>query len=194
VQLAAHVPAEQLCPSRQGLAHPPQLSESVLVSTQTPLHNISPAAQDRWQVPEEQVWPDAQAVPQPPQFLGSVEMFVQTAEEPVPQICFGELHTQAAAVHTSPAMQTFSQPPQFAPLVAVSTHLPVVKARGGQIVTVAGVVSHTHAAAWQVPSPQSRPQAPQLAVLVWKSTHSTPHLSGFADGQMHCPAVHVAPT
>jgi hypothetical protein len=77
--------------------------------------------------------------------------------------------------------------------VAVSTQVPVVGAAAGQKATVAGVVLHTHAAAWQVPSPQSWPQVPQLAVLVWKSTHSTPQAFGFAAGQLQIPAAHVAP-
>jgi hypothetical protein len=108
---------------------------------------VSPAEQACWHVPDVQVWPAAQAVPQVPQFLGSVEVLVQTAEAPAPQICFGELHTQAEAAHTSPAMQTFWQAPQFEALLAVSTQVPVAGAAAGQKATVAGEVLHAQAAA-----------------------------------------------
>lgn len=147
VQLAAHVPAEQLCPSRQAVAHVPQWAGLVARSTQTPLHSVNPAAQDCWQVPDAQVWPAAQAVPQVPQFLGSLDVSVQIAAVPAPQICFGKLHTHAEAAHTSPAMQTFWQAPQFEALLAVSTQVPVAGAAAGQKATVAGVVLHTQAAA-----------------------------------------------
>jgi len=193
-QAAWHVPAEQVWPDGQAAAHDPQLAASVFRSTHTPLQALNPAAQVGTQTRDEQVWPAGHTMPQVPQFLESVEVLVQTAEGVPGQVVLGERHWHVDAEQTSAGTQALLQPPQFAPLVAVSTHLPVVKARGGQIVTVAGVVSHTHAAAWQIPSPQSWPQAPQLAVLVWKSTHSRPHLSGFADGQLHCPAAHVAPT
>lgn len=129
------------------MGHVPQWAGLVARSTQTPLHSVNPAAQVCWQVPEAQVWPAAQAVPHVPQFLGSVEVLVQTAEEPVPQICFGELHTQVEAAHTSPAMQTFWQAPQFEALLAVSTQVPVAGAAAGQKATVVGEVLHTQAAA-----------------------------------------------
>ena len=144
VQVAAHLPAEQLCPGRQVVAHVPQWAGLVARSTQTPLHSVNPAAQDCWQVPDAQVWPAAQGVPQLPQFLGSVEVLVQTAAVPVPQICFGELHTQADAVHTSPAMQTNPHAPQFEALVPVSTQVPVAGTLGQ---SATGAALHAQAAA-----------------------------------------------
>ena len=168
----------------------PQWAGLVARSTQTPLHSVNPAAQDCWQVPDAQICPAAQAVPQLPQFLGSVEMLVQTAAVPVPQICFGELHTQADAVHTSPAMQTFPHAPQLDALVAVSTQVPVAGTLG-QSETGAGL--HTQAAAWQVPSPQSWPQAPQLVVSVCLFTHLRPQVSGSATVHPQIPPVQLAP-
>lgn len=191
VQLSAHLPAEQLCPGTQVVAHVPQWAGLVARSTQTPLHSVSPAAQDCWQVPDAQVWPAAQAVPQVPQFLGSVEVFVQTEAVPVPQTCFGELHTQVDAVHTSPAMQTFPHAPQLDALVAVSTQVPVAGTLG-QSATGAGL--HAQAAAWQVPSPQSWPQVPQLAVSVCLFTHRRPQVSGSATVHPQIPSVQLAPT
>jgi hypothetical protein len=190
VQLAAHLPAEQLCPSRQVVAHVPQWTGLVARSTQTPLHSVNPAAQDCWQVPDAQVWPAAQAVPQLPQFLGSVCTFVQTSAVPVPQICFGELHAQVDALQTSPGMQTTPQLPQFAPLVVVSTQVPVAGTLG-QSATGAGL--HAHAAAWQVPSPQSWPQAPQLAASVCLFTHLRPQASGSVTGHPQTPPEQLAP-
>lgn len=54
-------PPVQVCPAWHALPHPPQLPESVLVSTQAPL---------------QQVWPDGQTLPQAPQLPVSVAVFV----------------------------------------------------------------------------------------------------------------------
>jgi len=140
-----------------------------------------------------QAWPAAQAWPQVPQFLESVRVLVQTAAVPVPQTCFGELHTQAEAVHTSPGMQTIPQPPQLAALVAVSKQVPVAGSPG-QSATVAGVVAHTHPAAWQVPCPQPCPQVPQFEGSVCLFTHWMAQVSGRVTGQAQLPALQVAPT
>ena len=56
-------------------------------------------------------------------------------------------------MQTSPAMQTTPQAPQLEALEAVSTQVPVA-GLAGQSATVEGVVSHTHAPAAHVPSPQ----------------------------------------
>jgi hypothetical protein len=190
VHAAWQLPAEQLCPSRQAVAQAPQWAGSVFRSTQAPLHSVSPAAQVCWHVPPLQVWPAAQAVPQVPQFFGSVEVLVQTAAAPEPQICFGETHTQAEAAQTSPAMQTFPHTPQFEALADVSTQVPVAGSLGQ---SSTGGALHTQEAAWQVPSPQSWPQAPQLAVLVCLFTHWMPQVSGCAAGHPQTPALQLAP-
>ena len=117
-------------------------------------------------------------------------VLVQTAAAPVPQTCFGELHTQVDAVHTSPAMQTFPHAPQLDALVAVSTQVPVAGTLG-QSATGAGL--HAQAAAWQVPSPQSWPQVPQLAVSVCLFTHLRPQVSGSATVHPQIPPVQLAP-
>jgi hypothetical protein len=129
-------------------------------------------------------------LPQVPQFLGSVEVLVQTAAVPEPQICFGETHTHAEAVQTSPAMQTFPHAPQLEALADVSTHVPVAGSPGQR---ATGGALHTQEAAWQFPSPQSWPQVPQLAVLVCLFTHWRPQVSGCAAGHAQSPALQPAP-
>jgi hypothetical protein len=190
VHVAWQVPAEQLWPSRQEVAQAPQWAGSVLRSTQAPLHSVSPAVQACWHVPPLQVWPAAQAVPQAPQFLGSVEVLVQTAAVPEPQTCFGDAHTQAEAVQTSPAMQTFPHAPQLEALVDVSRQVPVAGSLGQ---SATGGALHTQEAAWQVPSPQSWPQVPQFAVAVCLFTHWMPQVSGWAAGHAQSPALQLAP-
>jgi hypothetical protein len=59
-------PALQYWPTAQATPQPPQLTGSVAVSRQEPLHSVSPGKQT--QAPAEQVVPDWQAVPQLPQF------------------------------------------------------------------------------------------------------------------------------
>jgi hypothetical protein len=81
-------------------------------------------------------------------------MLVQTAEGVPGQLVLGGRHWQLDAEQTSAGTQASKQAPQFAPFVAVSMHVPVVNAPGGQIVTVVGVGLQAHEAPWQVPRPQ----------------------------------------
>ena len=153
VHAAWQVPAEQDCPVAQALVQEPQWAGSVWRSTQVVPHRVKPAAQVCWHAPDEQIWPAAQAFVQEPQCFGSLATSVQTVVDPSAQISRGGLQTQADCVQTSPAMQTFPQAPQLEALTAVSTQVPVV-GLAGQSATVEGEVSHSHAPAAHVPSPQ----------------------------------------
>ncbi len=65
--------------------------------------------------------------------------------------------------------------PQFWGSDAVSIHVPVVGLLGHSA-TRGGDELHVHWEAVQVPSPQERPQAPQLRGSVLTSTHDDPHM------------------
>jgi hypothetical protein len=130
---------------------------------------VNPEAHVGTQAPDEQVWPAGHTVPQVPQFLGSVDVLVQIGEGAPGQLVLGDRHWQMDAEQTSAGTQALLHVPQLAPFVALSTHVPEVKAPGGQIVTVVGVELHAHAARWQVPSPQEWPQLPQFPASVWRS-------------------------
>jgi len=167
-----------------------------LRSTQTPLQSVNPGEQIWTQVPNEQVCLAAQALPQLPQFLESVEVLAHTsAGVPTLQVELGVRHWQLDAEQTWAGTQRFPQLPQFEPLVDVSTHVPEAGSLG-QSATGAGL--HTQVAARQVPRPQSRPQAPQLAASVCWFTHLRPQVSGWAAGHSQIgvdpvPALQLAP-
>jgi hypothetical protein len=166
---------------------------SVWKFTHAPLHRLSPVAHVGTQLPEEQAWPAGHTLPQVPQFLGSLEVLVQTAAGTPGQLVLGERHWHVDAEQTSAGTQACPHAPQFAPLVAVSTHVPVAGGGGIQNVTVVGVVLHTHAPASQIPNPHAWPQVPQLAVSVWKFTQRPPQESGCATVQLHVAPTQVEP-
>lgn len=189
-QAAWHVLAEQVWGDGQTVVHEPQWAASFFKSTHTPLHAVNPAAQVGTHVPDEQVWPAGHTMPQVPQFLVSVEVLVQTAVGVPGQMVLGERHWHVDAEQTSAGTHAFPHAPQLDALVAVSTQVPVA-GRLGQSATGAGL--HAQAAAWQVPSPQSWPQAPQLAVSVCLFTHLRPHGSGSATVHPQTPPEQLAP-
>jgi hypothetical protein len=173
LQAAWQIPPEQDRPGAQALPQEPQLAGSIWVSTHVPLQEVKPAAQACWQLPDAQTCPAEHLVAQEPQCLGSLARLVHTVVAPSAQTTFGELHTQADWVQTSPAGQTTLHPPQWEALELVSTQVPVAEA-GGQSATVEGVVLQTHAPAAQVPRPQERPHVPQFAGSVCWSTQASP--------------------
>ena len=71
--------ATQLPPSAHWALQPPQLSSSLVVSTQAPLQFVSPAPQVTVQTPREQTGAvGGQTLPQAPQLKGSLWLAVQT--------------------------------------------------------------------------------------------------------------------
>jgi hypothetical protein len=196
-QVAWQVPAEQVCPDEQERPHTPQFAASVWRFTQLPLQSVSPLAQAREQAPLLQIWSAVQTLPQRPQLTGSVLVLVQIADAvPGLQRVSGGRHWQLLALQTLLGTQTFPQAPQFAPLVAVSTHRPVVGASGGQNVIVfggVGLTSQTQLAPRQLPRPQPWKQVPQLAGSVWRFTHRAPQVSGVEAGHSQRPATQLEP-
>ena len=79
---AAHVATSQT-EAAQTLPQVPQLAGSVLASTQTPSHAISPSRQEH--SPSWQVIPSPQALPQAPQFWGSSVNTARTTQLPPQQ-------------------------------------------------------------------------------------------------------------
>jgi hypothetical protein len=110
------------------------------------------------------------------------------AHKPLVQITFG----LKSYVHE------WLQAPQFWISDAVSMHVPVAGLLGHS--ATMGEELHVHCEAVHVPSPQERPQAPQLRESVLRSTHVHPvtgslgHImtvGGDELGQVHWDAVHV---
>jgi hypothetical protein len=75
--LTLQVPPQQVLPDVQVVPHAPQLSVSVWVLVQVPLHSVRPEGQA--QVPLWQVSPPVQTFPQPPQFV----VVVRSVQVPV---------------------------------------------------------------------------------------------------------------
>ena len=121
-QVAWHAPAEQVWEDVQARVHDPQWRGSVWRFTQAPPQSVSPAAQVWTQALATQVWPAGQTVPQVPQLAGSVAVLVQTVAL---QAVLGARHWQVLALHTLSGTQAFPQAPQFAPLLARLTQVPV---------------------------------------------------------------------
>jgi hypothetical protein len=99
---------------------------------------------------------------------------------------------QAPVEQTLAGVQTIPQPPQLAPLVSVFTQVPVAGSFGQSALGGCGGLQ-VHSPVAHVPSPQARPQVPQLAVSVARFTHESPQVSGRSAGQEQRPAVHDAP-
>jgi hypothetical protein len=107
------------------LLHVPQLSGSVAVTVQIPLHDVSPVAQplDVPQMPAVHVSPLAHTIPHVPQFAGSVAVSVQ----PAVHIVSGAVHVVVPPWHVPLVhvpLQTAPQDPQLAALLVVSTQTP----------------------------------------------------------------------
>lgn len=97
--------------SAQTVPQAPQLSGSMEVRVQLPLQFSVPAGQSVVQVPRAQASPEAHSLPHSPQLAGSVKVDTQT---PSQLVCpKGQaISVQVPAVHSSPAAQGMSQPPQ----------------------------------------------------------------------------------
>ncbi len=136
------------------------------------------------QAADAQAWLAPQVIPHPPQLRGSVVKLVQYWGGLTPG-GHASLFAQAQfpATQERPFEQACPQPPQLDLSVCVFTQAPEQSVAPGL---------QTHAAAWQVPSPQAKLHAPQLLASVCLFTQRGPQASGVADGQAHVPAVHVA--
>jgi hypothetical protein len=65
----AHEPLAHIWPPAQVFPHEPQFAESVIVSTQLPLHAIWPDGHERRHMPALHVRPLGHALPHAPQFV-----------------------------------------------------------------------------------------------------------------------------
>jgi len=116
-QLVVQTPFAHTLPAAHALPHLPQLSGSLVVSTQPLAHAVVPASQAHllathaWRVP--------QVTPQPPQFFGSLVPSTQ----PVMHASSWPGHAQLPWLHVSGAPQVTPHFPQFAGSVLVSTQL-----------------------------------------------------------------------
>jgi hypothetical protein len=102
------------------MPHAPQLSRSLVVSTQSDPHRLPGAAQSH--TPLMQEVPIGHERPQEPQLARSA---IRLTQEPA-QRALGPEHrdVHAPALHTRPGGQRVPQAPQFAGSVCVSTQTP----------------------------------------------------------------------
>ncbi len=199
VPVGQHFPFEQVVPLAHEAPHAPQLSGSVVVSTQIPPPQfVRPVGQH---VPLEQVGvAPEQMVPHVPQWAGSVARLTQAS---------GQLSGHCAAVHphvppvqTACGLHAVAQPPQCASSTSVFTQTgfaPQSVAAGVPAQAQAPETQGAYAA--RTPTPwHERPHVPQYPpVPVERFTHVPPmppgpvHASGRSAGHAQRPAVHEAP-
>jgi hypothetical protein len=77
------MPAVHISPLPQGMAHPPQLAGSDVVSTHAPPQSCVPPTQVTPQLPLEHACPPGQIVPQVPQLLESICVLTQAIPQSV---------------------------------------------------------------------------------------------------------------
>ena len=116
----------------------------------------------------------AQMVPQALQLAGSTVVLAQNVAGVVPQVRSGaaQVAPQTPPEHTWPAAQALPQAPQLALSLRMSTSQPLAGLRSQSRKPVAqAATAHTPTAhrAVALGSAHTRPQAPQLAALVWVS-------------------------
>lgn len=118
-----HWPPAQLAPAGQGVLQAPQLSGSLVRSTQElphvarptpppstePPSTEAPVPQVTVQLPWEQTSPGGHALPHPPQLFGSLCVSTQLPLHLAPPLA----HWHAPPWHVVPALQTVSHPPQL---------------------------------------------------------------------------------
>ena len=161
-----HTLLQQIWMARQACPQLPQFSESVVVSTQTPLHEVLPNTEQARtsfvsQDPPEHHCVDPHGCPQLPQFA----LLVWVSTHAPPQLVWPELHT---TVHVPPeqicpAGQAWLHKPQFEGSDCVDTQAPLQfvwpDAQEG--------APAAHWPFWQnVPALQATPQEPQLLLSV----------------------------
>jgi hypothetical protein len=179
VNIGWHEDALQNVPFAQTVPQPPQLSGSVLVGTQAPLHGEKPLAQTH--VPPSQLWPPPHGWPQVPQLSASLAVVAHVP--PHKSDPGGQLQPASAQV---PPLHPLPQAPQLDGLVWRSTHAPL------QNVSPLG---QTHWAPTQSrPPPHAAPQALQFSGSVVTSVHPLLHsclppMQGFAT---HAPITHAS--
>lgn len=150
-------------PGAQAFAQSPQLSESLVISTQPPPQAFRLPVQLVAHTPLEHTWPAPHALPHLPQFLGSDCASTQLpaqASEPAAQ-------PHWPATQANPLEQALPQPPQLLASDCGSTHLPAQASKpAGQL-----HMPPTQA----MPPPQVVPQAPQFRGSLVTSTQLRPH-------------------
>jgi hypothetical protein len=155
-----HVPLQQNSFVPHAIPHPPQLASSYCNPEQVPLQHDWPAPHGEHDCPH------------------AAGLLLGSTHEP-PQFCVPGGHTTVhrAPEHTVPDAHALPHAPQFAPLLARSTH-PL-----GQRVKPIG---HAHAPPTHAsPGPHDAPHAPQLATSLCRSTQPAPF--SHAD----CPSGHT---
>jgi hypothetical protein len=112
----------QTLPDGHAFPHEPQLLGSLPVSTQLPLHRVSPAGHCAgWQMPLTHESPLGQVLPQAPQLLGSLDVSTQSPEHIV--LPGGQVQTPLA--QCCPAPHLCPQRPQLRGSDLGLTHLPL---------------------------------------------------------------------
>ena len=156
----------------------PQLLESTVVSTQTPLHSVMPAAHPH--TPPEHAWPAAQVFAHAPQLAGSLARLTQLFPQGV--VPGAQDSPQTPAEQNCPTGHAVPQAPQLLPSLAVSTHMPEHSVLPPW---------QTHCAAWQSPPVgHTVPQVPQLLESVAGLMQAAPQ-SNCPSGQTHWPLAQV---
>ena len=119
------MPAVQTLPPVQATPHPPQLAESLFVSTHALAQDVRPAPQEDVHSPAEHTWPDAHFVVHAPQWDAS---FAMSKHEP-PQFVVPPGQAHEPAVQTMPPVHAMPHPPQLDESLVVSTHAPAQEMR-----------------------------------------------------------------
>jgi hypothetical protein len=166
VAVQRQTPRVQACPAPQRTPQPPQLFTSLTGLTQAPPHSMVPLAQAQVGTPVS-FW-QARAVPhetpQAPQFPGSRVRSTQAFPQRV--VPAGQPPTHAPAMHVAlppvGGTQALPHAPQWAMLVAVSTHWPLQKTP--EHINAQAPLLHT------LPAGHALPQAPQLDGSLWRFT------------------------
>lgn len=159
-------PPEHEAPVSQGWPQAPQLSGSVWRFVHRLPQSISDDRQEVTQVPELHVYPAEQGWLQPPQLSGSVWVFVQ---RPLHRLSLARqvvAHTPEP-LQSLPAGQGWLQTPQFALSVWTFAQYAAPVAGVHRVPFWPQVLPH-----WPLtqasPLPHFVPQAPQLALSLWK--------------------------
>jgi hypothetical protein len=187
-------PLAHIIPTGHVLPQPPQWPGSDVMLTQRSPQRICPAGQATstppsvgpgvTHMPLPQTVPTGHELPQAPQLPMLPRVSTHTAPHctsPVGQVTSTPASmpaAQAPATQARPLGQARPQPPQWAVLTAVLTQKPSQRVRPmpQAMPPSIGGGAPTQAPATQLwPAAQARPQPPQWASLVRKSTHAPPH-------------------